>query len=73
MCSRPNQRVIMNVRKAAGFPGCFFVWGPVSTVLSGNDIKDPKAMMIGTTQVYRGLMNDADIEALILYLREASK
>ena len=29
--------------------------------------------MIGTTQVYRGLMNDADIEALIVYLREASK
>lgn len=47
-----------------------FVW---TEDLLRNYIKDPKGMMIGTTQVYRGLMNDADIEALIVYLREASK
>ena len=47
-----------------------FVW---TEDLLRNYIKDPKAMMIGTTQVYRGLMNEADIEALIVYLREASK
>ena len=47
-----------------------FVW---TEDLLRQYIKDPKGMMMGTTQVYRGLMNDADIEALIVYLREASK
>jgi cytochrome c len=47
-----------------------FVW---TEDLLRQYIKDPKGMMIGTTQVYRGLLNDADIDALIVYLRENGK
>ncbi|WP_161957315.1 c-type cytochrome [Aestuariivirga litoralis] len=33
-------------------------------------VKDPKSMVIGTTQVYRGLKDDESISLLIEYLEE---
>lgn len=32
-------------------------------------IKDPKGMIVGTTQVYKGLQDSTEIEALITYLK----
>ena len=32
-------------------------------------IRDPRAMMIGTTQVYRGLKDDREVQALIDFLK----
>lgn len=32
-------------------------------------IKDPRGMIVGTTQVYKGLEDSAEIEALIAYLK----
>ena len=42
------------------------VWTPEAL---SQFIRDPRAMMIGTTQVYRGLKDDREIEALIDYLK----
>ena len=43
-----------------------FVWSPENF---RQFIKDPRGMIIGTTQVYNGLDNDADITALIEFLQ----
>lgn len=43
-----------------------FVWSPENF---RQFIKDPRGMIIGTTQVYNGLENDDDITALIEFLQ----
>ena len=42
-----------------------FVWTP--EVLA-RFVRDPKSMLIGSTQVYRGLKDEAEVKALIEYL-----
>lgn len=42
-----------------------FVWSPENF---RQFIKDPRGMIIGTTQVYNGLTNEDDITALISFL-----
>lgn len=53
-----------NYSEAARTAG--FVWSPENF---RQFIKDPRGMIIGTTQVYKGLVDDDDITALIAFLQ----